>query len=443
MLKRLLFSALFTVAAAASAAPAKGKTEWIVRSGGCELVARTSAPGAVAKVGERVKISLCVKSENPGRFQVAFYENGNPVGAPRDCKFGETATLEHLTTVPGSVFGRATAFDAAGKPILNSRRRRLEFGLGVLVSPEKIAPGNPQPPPDFDAFWTLKRAELDKVPIKATRRELPLSEAHRDLVCYDTQVDCAGGAPVSGYLCLPRGAKPKSLPAIAIFHGAGVRSSIPPVQYGSRAIAFNVNAHGLPNGRPKKYYDDLFAGELADYRTRHLDDHTKNYFVGMYMRIMRALDYLKSLPEWDGRTLIVTGGSQGGAQALAAAGLDPQVSLCVAGVPSMCDLGGRMAGRQPGGPIRRIPEARQRDPLIVRETAYVDNAFLAKNVKCPVYLSAGLIDRTCYAVSIYAVYNRLPEDLRHIAINPTGGHSNSPAVAGRRKIKEVLKLGKE
>ncbi|MBQ6352744.1 MAG: acetylxylan esterase, partial [Lentisphaeria bacterium] len=226
------------------------------------------------------------------------------------------------------------------------------------------------------------------------------------------------------------------------FHGAGVKSSIPPVRYGN-AIAFDVNAHGLPNGKPKKYYDDLFAGALNDYRSRHLDDHEKNYFVGMYMRIMRALDYVKSLPEWDGKTLVVAGGSQGGAQALAAAGLDPQVSLCVAGVPSMCDLGGRVAGRMPGGPIRRIPVEQQRDPVVVRETAYVDNAFLAKNVKCPVYLSAGLIDRICFAVSIYAVYNRLPENLRHITVNPVGGHNGSRSLLGWRQVGKALKLERE
>ena len=90
----------------------------------------------------------------------------------------------------------------------------------------------------------------------------------------------------------------------------------------------------------------------------------------------------------------------------------------------------------------RNPEETQRDPVVVRETAYVDNVFLAKRIKCPVYVSAGLIDNTCIATSICAFYNALPEGVeKHIAINPIGGHSGSPNLAGQRKIGEVLKLG--
>ena len=70
----------------------------------------------------------------------------------------------------------------------------------------------------------------------------------------------------------------------------------------------------------------------------------------MFQRACRALEYLKSRPEWDGRILIVSGGSQGGAQALAAAGLDPQVTCCVALVPALCDHHGLLAGRQPSWP---------------------------------------------------------------------------------------------
>ncbi len=40
----------------------------------------------------------------------------------------------------------------------------------------------------------------------------------------------------------------------------------------------------------------------------------------MFLRMERAIDFLASQPEWDGRILIVTGSSQGGGQAIVAAG---------------------------------------------------------------------------------------------------------------------------
>ena len=67
--------------------------------------------------------------------------------------------------------------------------------------------------------------------------------------------------------------------------------------------------------------------------------------------------------------------------------------------------------------------------------------FLAKRIKCPIYVSSGLIDNTCIATSIQAFYNALPEGVeKHIAVNPVGGHNTSPNPAGQRKIREVLKL---
>ena len=452
MFKRLFFAALFSISAAYGASVRSrniaNEDEWKETFGAYRVTMNTSCPDARAKVGDTVSIRIMVESEKPGFYRLTFYENGNALkGTPKICKITGKGFvgLERKATRPGTICLVAEILDENRKPVLNSGKRRIVCGLGVLVDGDKIAPGTPLPPPGFDEFWAKKRAELDQVPIKATRREKRLPRAaaakYPNVVCYDTQVDCAGGVPVSGYLCMPRDAKPKSLPAIVVFQGAGVRSATMMPRYGSKAIAFNVNAHGLPNGKPKKFYDDLFKGEYKDYRSRHLDDHEKNYFVGIYTRIMRALDYVKSLPEWDGKTLIVMGGSQGGAQALAAAGLDKQVSLCVANVPSQCDLGGRLAGRRPGGPMCRNPRLTQQDPVVVRETAYVDNVFLAKNVKCPVYTSTGLIDNTCIATSIFACYNALPPGIeKHIHVNPVGGHNGSGSAEGRKVIDAILGL---
>ena len=444
MLKRLfLATSLAASVSMAAAEPGAGRTEWRQTLGAYRVTLSTNCADARAKVGDTVTIRLAVESKKPGRVRVTCYENGNALNSPVDLKFGSPVEFDRKAERPGTICVVGEILDENGKPALDRRKRKLAVGLGVLVDGDKIAPGNPLPPPGFDEFWQRKRAELDAVPVKATRRQktIPPAAARKypNVVCYDVQVDCAGGIPVSGYLCMPKDARPKSLPAIVFFHGAGVRSSRMMVGTGAGAIAFDVNAHGVPNGRPKKFYDDLFAGELKDYRSRFLDDHEKNYFVGMFTRIMRALDYVKSLPEWDGRTLIVMGASQGGAQALAAAGLDKQVSLCVAEVPSLCDLGGRLAGRRPGGPMRRNPLAAQQDPAIVRETAYIDNVFLAKNVKCPVYISTGLIDLTCVAPSVFAYYNALPPAVeKHIAVNPTGGHSNSRSAAGRQAVDAAL-----
>ncbi len=65
---------------------------------------------------------------------------------------------------------------------------------------------------------------------------------------------------------------------------------------------------------------------------------------------MRTIDFLTKQPEWDGKRILVIGESQGGGQALAAAGLDKRVSAVVATVPAMCDWLGPLANHEGGWP---------------------------------------------------------------------------------------------
>ena len=447
MFKRLMLVTLLALFAAVwcSAAP-KGKTVFPTAFGKYKVVAETNCPGARAKVGEEVKISVTVNSEVPGSFAAELFVNGISQGKAKNFEFGKTAEFSVKPQTPGSVSVICSVLDANKKPLLDGRKRKRIAGLGVIVSPEKLVPGNPKFPDDLDAFWKQKRAELDAVPLKATRTEAKLKTFHAkkypNVVCYDVKVNCAGGAPVSGYLCMPRDAKPKSLPAIVIYHGAGVRNSNMQARYGSKAIAFDVNAHGIENGKPQKFYDDLRAGALANYWHRGFDDHNRIYFVGMFQRVMRALDYVKSLPEWDGKTLIVHGTSQGGGQTIVAAALDPQVTLAVAGVPALCDLGGQLAHRRPGWPIYFMPPEKRTDAAIIRETAYIDGVFFAQRIKCPVYFSTGGIDNTCHATAVYAAFNSLPGKEKHIDYNPTGHHGTSKCRTGLQEIDRQLGLDK-
>ena len=57
------------------------------------------------------------------------------------------------------------------------------------------------------------------------------------------------------------------------------------------------------------------------------NDPATTYFNGMILRDLRAIDFGRALPEWDGKNVKVSGGSQGGFQALLLAALDPSVTF--------------------------------------------------------------------------------------------------------------------
>ena len=61
-------------------------------------------------------------------------------------------------------------------------------------------------------------------------------------------------------------------------------------QYG--AIVVDINAHGMLNGQPPEYYRDLEQKELRNYWTQGTDDRDKFYFVGMYVRLLRSVEFI-------------------------------------------------------------------------------------------------------------------------------------------------------
>ena len=307
-------------------------------------------------------------------------------------------------------------------------------------------------PDDFDTFWAAQKAELAKVPMKSTLA--PAQSPLKTVEAFDVQIDCAGGKPVSGYLGRLKGAKPKSLPAILHVHGAGVRSA----NLGATSWAANeggmlsmdINAHGIPNGRPKEFYDALAAGELKDYRSGGNKNRDENYFKGMFLRLLRAIDFLTAQPEWDGKTLIVYGSSQGGFQALAAAGLDERVTFICAGVPAGCDHTGSAANRIAGWPKMVPNDADGRpDATALQVSRYFDCVNFATRAKCRgAAVTVGFIDTTCPPTSVYAAYNALNVP-KTIHADVLAGHTNTPAAtkfmqeAAYKHVREMKKQNAE
>ena len=335
------------------------------------------------------------------------------------------------------------AVDAKGKTIrykVGKRTRAAAISIGFMTDVEKIKTGTPEPA-DFDAFWNNARKELAKVPVKVLEKK-PKGWGKRfqgKINIYDMKIACAGKNPVSGYLSIPVNAKKRSLPAIVYYHGAGVRSSSPKPNF--KAITFDVNAHGILNGQNVKYYQNLYKTTLRSYYRQNAHDRNKFYFRDMIFRVQRALDYVKSLPEWNGKDLIVYGGSQGGAQALIAGGLDKDVTLIYSFVPALCDHTGFLAGngREAGWP-RLIPQKNGKPTSlsIFKTASYFDAAYFAKRIKGEAYLTVGLIDTTCVPTSVYAAFNNIPGKKKTIEVYPFMGHSSIMSPAFRRRLNKTL-----
>ncbi len=321
----------------------------------------------------------------------------------------------------------------------NGKMLRARAGAGV--APDAIRPSL-SAPDDFDSFWADQKTELAKVPLDT--RLVPVGgpvATTAKIELLDVHASCAGGAAVSGYLARPKEAKRQSLPAILTLHGAGVKSAMRSVAMGwakDGFLALDINAHGLPNGKPKSFYDALAQGDLKNYRLLGRESREGFYFRGMFLRVLRALDVLASQPEWDGRTLVIYGTSQGGAQAIAGAALDRRVSFLVAGVPAMCDHSGMMAGRVAGWP-KLVPiskgtgedgGANTPDAAVLKASRYYDMVNFAGRVQAPALFTVGFIDRTCPPTTVYAAFNALP-GAKEIFNDIGAAHENTPEAKRR------------
>ena len=296
-----------------------------------------------------------------------------------------------------------------GKKALNAFERkdkRVFFDGGAGVEPEKLQ--SVPEPKDFDAFWARRRARLAKVPLEAEKTELKNYSKNSNV--YAVSIKCAGPRPSTGYLTVPK--KPGKYPVKVSFHGYGHSYPnkghvVSPIYGSGDAIYFNFSPHGYELGREPEYYDEFFRSICSGGRTFGFDDKQNadpenSYFSGYTYRIMRALEWLKTLPEWDGKNLIVSGGSMGGMQSVWAAGLDKDVSLARPSIPWCCDIGGRDTLKRliSSWYIHETPALRYYDPVNLAKR-------ISKDCKVEI-VRAGLGDYCCPPSGVSILFNNIP-----------------------------------
>ncbi|HAQ18002.1 MAG TPA: hypothetical protein DCR40_02065 [Prolixibacteraceae bacterium] len=361
------------------------------------FILKQTHENGVYKSNEKFRVTLVLKQKSDDSLSVKVWKNNDQI-------------IYKKTILPDqdSLVIFESAYKEPCSVMLEARQKGSKKLLGLVVSPNKLKPGSPYPK-DLEAFWDLEKLALNALRMEVKTKTMVLKDLGYE--CQDIEINCTGPKPARGYFAKPSGAKVRSLPIVLLVKAAGVKGSwcrsevSNAVNYAKKgALCFDLNAHGMLNGQPEEYYSNLETGELKDYSVQGLEDREQFYFRGMYLRLLRTIEFLTRQPEWDGKRIIVIGESQGGGQALAATGLDHRVSAVVATVPAMCDWGGILAGRKGGWPQ---PFERKGDKEKMLDVLpYFDAAHLLKNSKATIVVEIGLVDQTCPSTSIYAAINQ-------------------------------------
>lgn len=397
------FAAAFLAASAASC---------LAWAGVFTVEVKTDRPAVGYAVGEPV--TFTVKLLEDGRLAPGHTLRWVREGDDRKTERGEAASdtpLVLLTTLdrPGFARLKIDVLDATGEPLKNGDRKvERTAGAAAGLADFPLAPE----PADFDAFWTRQKERLAATPVRELER-CPVDSKTRGVVTHDIKVDSPGGKPVSAYLSLPENAQPGSLPARIVFFGYGVYPIATNAGAARDRIVLSVNAHGMLNGQSREYYQELSKGELSNYifNGRGNDDPESTYLNGMMLRALRAVEYIKTLPEWNGRDIETSGHSQGGLQAIVVAAHDPAVTLCTANQPWLCDIGGAAMGHLRGGwTVKPTPAL-----------LYYDPAYHVRRYEGELRLMAGLGDYVCPPSGIASVYNQAP-GAKRIVYTQGAGH---------------------
>lgn len=408
---------------------------------GYTVTINVDRPEAVYKRGEKITFTIKLTKDNKpiNGAKLKYFLSKDGVVPYLEEKFVTAEkgvyALSGVLNEPGFLQCRVD-FD-------NQTKRKLVVWSSAAVDPLEIKPSMAAPD-DFDEFWAEQKKILAAIPMNVKMTVVECSD--KSIECFDVQAD-SFKAPMSGYYARPAGAKKGSLPAIICLHGAGVASSRLSIVTGwakEGVIALDFNAHGQPNGQPRKFYKDLNDGELHNYRFFGRESRETIFYRGLFMRLMRAMDVLTAQPEWDGKILIAHGRSQGGGQAIAAGGLNPLVTFVCAEIPTFCDHTGFVAGRINGWPkLIVMDENGKPDQKMFQAACYYDSMNFAARTDAEAFLTVGFVDVSCPPTGVYAAYN-IFRNKKNIFNMPCWGHRVVPEAntAVREAILNYLKKGK-
>jgi cephalosporin-C deacetylase len=298
-------------------------------------------------------------------------------------------------------------------------------------------------PPDLGAFWACALGTARKAAAEVTAQPYG-GPTYGELAAYDVTFSGADGDPVRAWYLRPAGAGDTELPCRVTFIGYGGGRDLPAAHAlypGCGYSTFVMDSRSQGGTWSRGDTADPGAGtsgpEHPGVMSRGIASAETYYYRRLYVDAVRAVETAAGLPGVDRNRIGVAGMSQGGALALAAAALCPElVRLCHADVPFLCDIerGMDVALDPPYTELVTFlamhPELEEQARLTLR---YVDNALLASRIEARTLVSVALRDRTVPPSTVFAAFNTITAP-KEIVVLPYADHSQVPTSHAERQL---------
>ncbi|WP_319559436.1 acetylxylan esterase [Marispirochaeta sp.] len=267
-------------------------------------------------------------------------------------------------------------------------------------------------PDDFDQFWfeTLKETRSYPLNPRFSRAAYHLTE----LESYDVSFAGSQGQEIKGWLLLPVNKK-DDLACVVQFIGYGGGRGFPTDWLGWAAAGYALLVMDT-RGQGSKWRKgdtpdlELQGGnpQYPGFMTRGILSRETYYYRRLITDGVRAIETARAHERIDSDKIVVTGISQGGGLAIAAASLDGRVAAAMPDVPFLCHFQ-RAVTITDMPPYKEIAEFchthRDREDQVFQVLNYFDGVHFAKRASAPAFFSTALMDQICPPSTVFAAYN--------------------------------------